>query len=177
MINVEDHLNLVKWRVKYWVGRYNSPLISIDDLMSEGYVALLQAAKYYDPIKGKFSTYAVFIIDQRIISFVSKNISSFTTPAKYSKAKLALEHKRSVYNESEYYPDYTIDRNWYEHDILQIKDGINKLPRRLRGIIKDRLRGLTLKQVGDSRKISKERVRQLESKAHTQLRNMLEGAM
>ncbi|WP_256972331.1 sigma factor [Caldicellulosiruptor bescii] len=38
----------------------------VDDLVSEGYIGLVVAAKNYDPAKGSFSTYACKVIESKI---------------------------------------------------------------------------------------------------------------
>jgi len=48
----------------------HDPLISGDDLKQEAWVALMHAARNYDPRKAKFTTYAYFYVRGRIFRYV-----------------------------------------------------------------------------------------------------------
>ena len=48
-----------------------SPHVEIDDLIQEGYLAVMDAAKWFDPSKGfKFSTYAADCIRRRLFRYL-----------------------------------------------------------------------------------------------------------
>lgn len=62
---VEANLGLVKWTAKRVERRY--PGHEFEDLVSDGTVGLMMAARGFDPSRGfKFSTYAVTAIERRI---------------------------------------------------------------------------------------------------------------
>ena len=53
-----DHLDLVEIATNYVGDPHNSPTIDRDDLIGEGQIALMQAARRYDPEKGSFRSFA-----------------------------------------------------------------------------------------------------------------------
>ena len=55
---VMDHLDLVEIATNYVGDPHNSPTIDRDDLIGEGQIALMQAARRYDPQKGSFRSFA-----------------------------------------------------------------------------------------------------------------------
>ncbi len=55
---VMDHLDLVEIATNYVGDPRNSPTIDRDDLIGEGQIALMQAARRYDPEKGSFRSFA-----------------------------------------------------------------------------------------------------------------------
>jgi RNA polymerase sigma factor (sigma-70 family) len=48
--------------VMHFARRYRLPDLELDDLVQEGFIGLLQAARRYDPAQGAFSTYAAYWI-------------------------------------------------------------------------------------------------------------------
>lgn len=55
---VIDHLDLVDKATRHVEGMCNSSAMDHDDLVGEGRVALITAARRYDPLKGSFRSYA-----------------------------------------------------------------------------------------------------------------------
>jgi len=56
------------------------PPLSIDDLISEGNLALLAAIQRFEPDQGRFTTYAGYHINQAIISFLNSQTSMISIP-------------------------------------------------------------------------------------------------
>lgn len=77
-----DHLASSNLRLVITIARdYEGYGISIDDLVAEGNVGLVTAAKRFDPNKGaKFSTYASFWIRQAIRRAIDNQRSSIRVP-------------------------------------------------------------------------------------------------
>ena len=67
---VEDHLPLVRWVVRTYF-TYNESAVGLefDDLCQEGAMALCHAAATYKTEKNAFSTYAVRVIRNHLISY------------------------------------------------------------------------------------------------------------
>lgn len=67
---VEDHLPLIRWVVQAYIS-YNESAVGLefDDLCQEGAVALCHAAATYKAGKTAFSTYAVKVIRNHLISY------------------------------------------------------------------------------------------------------------
>jgi RNA polymerase primary sigma factor len=77
---------LVRRNLKYVVtvaNRYKGCGLSLPDLIMEGNIGLIQAAKRFDPLKGvKFITYAVWWIRQAIIHALAEQSGSVRLPLK-----------------------------------------------------------------------------------------------
>ncbi|MEN8163321.1 MAG: RNA polymerase sigma factor RpoD/SigA [Acidobacteriota bacterium] len=80
--------------------RYRGSTIPFLDIIHEGNLGLIQAAKKYDPFKEgqdvKFITYAVWWIRQAILHFLAENGSTFRLPQKQANTLYRLERVRTV---------------------------------------------------------------------------------
>lgn len=77
---------LVRRNLKYVItvaNRYKGCGLSLPDLIMEGNIGLIQAAKRYDPLKGvKFITYAIWWIRQAIMHALAEQSKSVRLPLK-----------------------------------------------------------------------------------------------
>lgn len=69
-IRVEDHIGLLRSCVLRFVRK---GAVEDSELYSVGCVALMEAARTFDPSKAKFCTWATRIIHQRILDEIKKN--------------------------------------------------------------------------------------------------------
>ncbi|WP_256970517.1 sigma-70 family RNA polymerase sigma factor [Caldicellulosiruptor bescii] len=63
---IVDNLKLVYHVANKFMPCPKGYYYEVDDLVSEGYIGLVVAAKNYDPAKGSFSTYACKVIESKI---------------------------------------------------------------------------------------------------------------
>jgi RNA polymerase primary sigma factor len=160
---VEANLRLVVSVAK----RYTRPGEDLSERVSDGNVALIRAADWFDYARGnRFSTYACWAIINGMRS---------RTRGKNDRVRLATGHEEFLRS--------TVDTRGDEHDQEKAhhqRQGkvarlLDRLDDRERRIITGRY-GIggsdekTLKQIGKELGISKERVRQLESRAEDKLR-------
>jgi RNA polymerase primary sigma factor len=94
----EDALNqLVKANLRFVVSvckKYRGLGLSFLDLMNEGNIGLIEAAKRFDPEKKvKFITYAVWWIRQAIIHALAKHSGAFRLPQKQANLMYQLGKK------------------------------------------------------------------------------------
>ena len=88
--NVEKYLPLIK----NIASRYSELPIPFDDLVQEGYIGLLEAAKRFDKKKKtKFTTYATYWIKKKILAALDREKIDTTTSIKDSKNVAAKEQK------------------------------------------------------------------------------------
>jgi RNA polymerase primary sigma factor len=100
----EDALrHLVESNLKFVVAyakRYRNPNVPFLDLIHEGNLGLIQAARKYDPFKEghdvKFITYAVWWIRQAILHALAEHAGSFRLPQKQANTLYRMERIRSV---------------------------------------------------------------------------------
>ncbi len=78
--------------------RYRNPNVGFLDLIHEGNLGLIQAARKYDPFKKgqdvKFITYAVWWIRQAILHALAEHAGSFRLPQKQANTLYRLERIR-----------------------------------------------------------------------------------
>jgi RNA polymerase primary sigma factor len=223
---VESNLRFVVAYAK----RYRNPNVSFLDLIHEGNLGLIQAARKYDPFSEgqdvKFITYAVWWIRQAILHALAEHAGSFRLPQKQANTLYRLERIRSELADSlgrspaddELAKELEIsiedvrvltqasqsslslndpvdddgdselgdlleqnvlpgtdDRILRESFIAALADALADLPERERAVLELRF-GLgddqpkTLREIGELLGLSRERVRQIESRALNQLR-------
>jgi len=96
---VESNLRFVVAYAK----RYRNPNVPFLDLIHEGNLGLIQAAKKYDPSNEghdvKFITYAVWWIRQAILHALAEHAGSFRLPQKQANTLYRLERIRSLLSE------------------------------------------------------------------------------
>lgn len=224
---------LVETNLKFVVAyakRYRNPNVPFLDLINEGNLGLIQAAKKYDPFKEgtdvKFITYAVWWIRQAILHALAEHAGSFRLPQKQANMLYRLERIRSVLadrfgrspTEGELAEELGIDvsdvrvltqaaqsalslndpvddggdselgdlleqtvlpdtdeRILRESFMHALADALSQLPERERRVLELRF-GLgddqpkTLREIGEILELSRERVRQIESRALNRLR-------
>jgi RNA polymerase primary sigma factor len=77
--------------------RYRHSRVSLLDLINEGNIGLIQAAKKFDPERNvKFITYAVWWIRQAILHALSEHGASFRLPQKQANILYRLERSRQA---------------------------------------------------------------------------------
>ena len=148
--------------------RYVSPFHDLFELVSEGNMSLILAVEKFDYARGfKFSTYASSVIIKnfaRAIFEETRLRNRFVTGHEVTFTTIA-DHRSGERDD--------------EHDRRSVQKSVNRMLRRLsdreRRILVNRygLAGadeLTLERLGRELGISKERVRQIEWRAHEKLR-------
>jgi len=223
---VESNLRFVVAYAK----RYRNPNVPFLDLIHEGNLGLIQAAKKYDPSNEghdvKFITYAVWWIRQAILHALAEHAGSFRLPQKQANTLYRLERIRSLLTErfgrspsekelseevgisiddvrvltrasrSSLSINEPVDADGDSElgDLLEqtglpdtdelllresfsraLGDALAELPQRERNVLELRF-GLiddqpkTLREIGEEMGLSRERVRQIESRALNKLR-------
>ncbi len=90
---VESNLRFVVAYAK----RFRHSRVSLLDLINEGNIGLIQAAKKFDPDKNvKFITYAVWWIRQAILHALSEHGATFRLPQKQANILYRLERSRQA---------------------------------------------------------------------------------
>jgi RNA polymerase primary sigma factor len=99
----EAHRKLVESNLRFVVAyakRYRNPNVPFLDLIHEGNLGLIQAARKYDPSQEgqdvKFITYAVWWIRQAILHALAEHAGSFRLPQKQANSLYRLERIRPL---------------------------------------------------------------------------------
>lgn len=193
---VECHLPLArKYASHFAAGR------SLEDLVSEACIGLLEAAKRFDPDRGfRFSTFARHWVLAAVTDYVirSDNVVRGPVDAKGRRAFWRGQTPKSVSLSTPVYegddltlgdtiadpcdtPDQTAEQIIdAERNSAALKRCIAGLPKRTATIIRRRHLsedGCTLDDLGAELSISKERVRQIEGKAFEKIRAVMRKAV
>src|SRR6185369_1270079 len=162
--------------------RYRGLGLSFLDLIHEGTLGLIEAACRFDPERNvKFISYAVWWVRQAIFHALSEHMRVFRLPQKLSSqvAKMGTARQRRTLElgdvlEQGSVPSAELEliRTSFEE---QVRAMVSHLDEKEREVIKLRF-GLdgdeprTLQEIGESLGLSRERIRQIESKAKEKLR-------
>jgi RNA polymerase primary sigma factor/RNA polymerase sigma factor len=162
---VRSNLRLVVAVAKKYVG----PTGDLFEKVSEGNVSLMRAVEKFDYTRGfKFSTYATWAIKKNFIR-------AYATAMKYAD-RFRTGHDQLLDSRVGYRANPRVELEAQRHHEQQVACIMQELSERERDIIQSRF-GMkpgaepkTLQEVGNELGVSKERVRQLESRAMKKLR-------
>jgi RNA polymerase sigma factor (sigma-70 family) len=168
---VESNLRLVVHIVKRSYADGNA----FFELVSEGNLALMQAVEKFDYLRGvKFGTYAAWVIRRRFARVIPLERCRRTRFVTGSDELLLLDVTRTVNH-----PTGAVERELTAMVPRWIEQGLDQLPDREREVIRRRF-GIgredgsqTLKDIGRELGITKERVRQIETRALAKLQQII----
>jgi RNA polymerase primary sigma factor len=175
--------------------RYHACGVPLEDLVNEGNIGLIQAARRFDPERGiRFVSYAVHWIRQTIVKAIQVNGGVIRVPRSRpsERTRLAAQAARRVISldspvagteDADPLSACLEDRSATKpEEVLadaSLKEGLGTalagLSRREAGILQDRFgldgrRPISLLEIGAKHGLSKERVRQIEKRALRRIR-------
>lgn len=158
---VMDNGGLIGWGLRRYAR--TAPEFWLEDLKSAAEDGLIRAAQKYDPAKGRFSTYAVLWIRQRIWQRI-KELSQVRPQWSAQLEALGDLDLPSRYRDP---PDHrSLDPERAASIAERLEQCRRVCPRLYWKILDQRYRlGLTLQVIGDELRLTKERVRQIQKKA------------
>jgi RNA polymerase primary sigma factor len=182
---VESNLRFVVSYAK----RYRGLGVSQLDLIHEGNLGLIEAAKRFDPNRNvKFITYAVWWIREAMMHALADQIRAFSFPPKLFPVlgngadDISLSDPVTANGSQEVVDTLAQDRvppveeeMIHQSDLDELASAIDDLDGKEREVVRLRF-GLeddeprTLQEIGDRLHLSRERVRQIESRAKDKLR-------
>lgn len=169
---IRDHIIRANMRLVMSIAKkFVTPCQTFDELLSEGTVTLMQAVEKFDFDRGfRFSTYAY--------RSISRTAYRFVAVAREEEARVTRDAEEWAFGQSDEQASSSMSEHlWYGLRELTSKL-LHRLDRRERFIIRSRFalgshhRVRTLQDLSNKLGISKERVRQIESKAVGKLQSM-----
>jgi RNA polymerase primary sigma factor len=164
---IRSNLRLVVSIAKKQVG----PTNSFFEIVSDGNASLIRAVERFDANRGfKFSTYATWAI--------IKNFARGLTDEKRRRARFVSGHEHVLAVAQDNRLNDQVDQSDHRRMQEVVEKMLHRLDDRERRILIGRygiggVNARTLEQIGRELGISKERVRQLESRAHEKLRTLM----
>jgi RNA polymerase sigma factor (sigma-70 family) len=142
---------------------------SLEELVSEGDATLIRAIALFDPSRGfRFSTYATYAVRRRLARYITSSQHLHATPVDFRDAPSIPDRRRWT---------LPYERSM-EAGVQWLELALYELSPRERFIIRCRFgwgrefEPRTLQEIADELGISRERVRQLESKAMKNLQSL-----
>lgn len=160
------------------VQRVSYPGVEFADLISEGSMALLRATDKFDCARGfKFSTYACRAI-----------LKGFSRAAKQSyryhklfpsQLEIGMQKDDQIEQARKEVREELVEevRNIMRRNLADLSDIEDRVLRMRFSLDKDQPAPLTLKQVGERLRLTKERIRQIQNRALTKLRLIAEDRL
>ena len=180
---VVSNLRFVVRMVNLYKTYLKDESLKVEDLIMEGNIALMTAARKFDPSKNvRFCTYAVWWIRNAILKALAQKIKT----SSWTAARLDICYKASEEDDNQplvnYFPDEKFpgpEQKAVDDNVVQIvDDSLKMLKPKEREVIKYRFgfdngKCMTLQQIGDIMGHSKEGIRQIEASGLKKLRNQL----
>ncbi|MCA9145503.1 MAG: sigma-70 family RNA polymerase sigma factor [Planctomycetaceae bacterium] len=145
---------------------------TLEELVSEGDATLLRAVTLFDPSRGyRFSTYATYAIRRRLARYVTSSQHTHATPVDFRDAppipdqrRWSLPYEQAMHAGVEWLETALYELSARERYIVRCRFGWGR-----------EFEPRTLQEIADELGVSRERVRQLEAKAITKLREVAAG--
>lgn len=189
-IDVTEHLALVRWVIRRrGFARRAFGALEVDDLMQEGALGLLRAARTFDPTKGAWATYASHWLRQSMGRSLQNMGSTVRAPVHLQERRVkAGERPRPVMRRLDLpishdtpttYGDLLADDTPSPEDCaaeceraaeLSALMRRAKLTERERRVLRLRSLDVSLEDIGTELSLTRERVRQIEQTALERLR-------
>jgi RNA polymerase sigma factor (sigma-70 family) len=143
-----------------YAGEYSQSRDDYEDYVSLAQLTLTKAAKAFNPLRGvKFSTYVINAINKELYRERDRRMTQ--SRSRYTISLDSLEKDKSTIFAQR---DDTLrvdDQDEQRTRLRQARRAISRLPQRDREIVRLRLSGVTLREIGERYGISNERVRQV----------------
>jgi len=164
--------------------KYHIPGLPLKDLVQEGNIGLMKAAESFDPTKGKFGTYAFWLVKAYILKAIEKNwlvhVPSWRQDANRPGKEdvplcqiVELEESATAPSEKDDGPFEAASENETKQVVQRMLSELAPMERRiicLRFGIGNGGQDHTIEEIGRSVGLTPERVRQILSKALGKMR-------
>ncbi len=187
-IRVEDHVGLARLaagRFRWAVGQGG---IDSDDLVQAAMLGLHRAAQTFDPDRASWSTYGMTWARSSVRRYIYQHRRTVSYPVYRQERSNAETPPRELSLDAPVGGEAD-GRSWHERHAAnatcpeeaaaanerneRLEAALAELPERQARIIRGRLRGLRLVDLGEELGVSRERIRQLEANALDALRARL----
>lgn len=147
-----------------------------EDALQEAAIAFIGAVRCFDPSRGvKLITYASFRVRARVEREIRRRRGAACVPVNATGE--AADLARSAGADLDACPRDASDEPGPEELLsrAEVRRAVASLPQRERIVVQRRMQGETLETIAADFGVTRERVRQIENKAHERLRRRLAG--
>lgn len=173
--------SIIPWvrKIASW---FVKPGCDLDDLFSVGLLAALKCLDSFDPKRGRLTTWISRPVTWRCAKYARNAGAILSRPVNWPQNpeyREAWEHAHRLYHDVQYdlheHEDQRSGADSLEQQELfeQLHVAIQRLSEREQFVVRERMKGQTLKSIASELEISKERVRQIENGAHDLIREQL----
>jgi RNA polymerase sigma factor (sigma-70 family) len=175
---VQANLRLARYGVRRFLNRYRIPPslgLDVEDLVSEAYVALCNAAETWNPVRGTFATYAGVAIHNQLLKVCG--LARGSTVAQFEFVSLDAPVNASG---DERLADILVDPRRPMHEPVDptwiaVQQAVAELPDRDQRVILGLLGGASIAAIARYCNCSRQRIKQIQSRAYHRLRLSLAG--
>ena len=166
-----DHIALAMSLAKRALAKFDRYASVMDhDIFGEAMLGLVEAARTFEEDKQSFATWAHYKMRGRIGNYTEKE-----NCYRKRKKRLCFRVNDGDLDDGDVKvaikPEYVCRDETMNDDLLEVLNALEDIGGRESEIIKDRLSGLTLQEIGDKHRLTRERVRQLEERGIEMVRN------
>jgi RNA polymerase sigma factor (sigma-70 family) len=170
---VEANMRLAPYGVQRFLRRYHIPAaisLDSDDLLSEAFLALCQAAESWDPARGTFATYAVAAIQNRLLKVCRLERGSTIADLEFISLDAPVGENGERTLEDLLPAAESPEEKLVDTSRLEVQQAIAELPERDRSVVLGVMSGASAASIARGSGCSPQRVRQIQMRAYHRLR-------
>jgi RNA polymerase sigma factor (sigma-70 family) len=170
---IEANMRLAPYGVQRFLGRYHIPAaisLDSDDLLSEAFLALCQAAESWDPARGTFATYAVAAIQNRLLKVCRLERGSPIADVEFISLDAPVGEGDERRLEDVLATSESPEERLGDTTRLEVQQAIAELPERDRHVVLGVMAGSSAASIARGCGCSPQRVRQIQMRAYHRLR-------
>ncbi len=183
-------VSCVPWAIRWATSFHKAALhrgntrANLDDMIQEALWGLLESLDKLDPAKGRLTTIAAYHIRKRLMSYIKTNsliripVAKFAVKDEFNPATNPVKSFAAMTDFTDRDFDAIDDKqpaDWPEQndELRQLAARIRQLPEPQQDVLHKRFWDKkTLKEIGETRGVTRERIRQIETKALDRLREV-----
>jgi RNA polymerase sigma factor (sigma-70 family) len=170
---VEANVRLASYAVQRFLRRYHIPAavsLDSDDLVSEAFLVLCQAAESWDPARGTFATYAVAAIHNRLLKVCRLERGSPIASVEFISLHAPVDDEGGRCIEDLLPAVESPEERLIDGTQIDVQKAIAELPERDRQVVLQMMAGGSAASIARSCGCSPQRVRQIQMRAYHRLR-------
>ena len=174
-VRLEDHIGWVIKLASPWA-RMRKERVEDSEFFADGLLGLVKAKQHFDPNHGtQFLTYATYVIKSSMMrgAALRRGRGRMQKEGRCSIRQPIESEFDHVQQKCESHTTEVLESISRKEVMDNVSRAIADLPERLATVIRMRMQGVGMKEIGQHIGVSKQRIEQMEKQAHGILRGML----